>query len=48
MSTQNDDKNAKQQPVWAVPAALGILLLSAGGFFYLLAQGIAVLSSVGY
>ncbi|WP_255376112.1 hypothetical protein [Demequina sp. NBRC 110056] len=32
------------QPLWTVPAILGILMLSAGGMFLMIAQGIAILS----
>lgn len=40
--------SVKDQPLWTAPAVLGILMLSAGGFFLMLAQGISILSSVKY
>lgn len=40
--------SAKDLPWYAVPGILAILMLSSGGFFLLLAQGIAVLSGTNY
>ncbi len=37
----------KDQPLWAVPAVLAILMLSSGGFVLLLAQALKILSSIG-
>lgn len=41
------DHTAPGRPVWAIPLGLGIGLLSVGGFFVLVAQGLAVLASIG-
>ncbi|MDN4476494.1 hypothetical protein QQX09_11575 [Demequina sp. SYSU T00192] len=36
----------KEQPFWAVPTVLAIILLSSGGFVLLLAQALKILSSI--
>lgn len=51
MTTTTDtttDTPTTTQPVWAIPAALGILMLSGGGLFVLVAHGLDVLSSIAY
>lgn len=47
-NTASDVVPRKEQPLWAVPAVLSILMISSGVFFVLLASGISILSSVGY
>lgn len=47
-STTAKTNSVKDQPLWTVPAVLGILMLSAGGFFLMLAKGIEILSGVNY
>jgi len=44
----SDAASRKEQPLWAVPAVLAILMISSGVFFVLIAHGISILSSVGY
>ncbi len=36
----------KEQPLWTVPAILGILMVSSGAMFVLIAQGVKILSSL--
>ncbi|WP_156156190.1 hypothetical protein [Demequina maris] len=36
----------KENPFWAVPTVLAIILLSSGGFVLLLAQALKILSSI--
>ena len=38
----------KDVPWYAVPSILAILMLSSGGFFLLIAQGISVMSGTNY
>ncbi len=40
--------SVKDQPWWAVPAVLGIILISSGIFMLLLAHAIEILSRTGY
>ena len=40
--------SVKDQPWYAVPAILAIIMLSSGGFMLLLAQAIKIFSSMGY
>ena len=49
ISTSKTEKQAaKQQPWWAIPATLSMILISSGIFFVLLAYGISILSTVPY
>ncbi len=49
MDTHVEDRMTGQQwEVWRVPVALGVGLLGVGGFFVLLAHGLAILSSIDY
>jgi hypothetical protein len=38
----------KDQPLWAVPFVLAILMLSSAGMFVLIAIGVSIMSGVGY
>lgn len=42
---KNDIKDA---PFYAVPAILAIIMLSTGGFLYLLASAIKIFNEMGY
>lgn len=47
--TSNGRTGAREarRPAWALPVGLGIGLLGVGGFFVLVAQGLAILASIG-
>jgi hypothetical protein len=47
-NTASARPSIKDQPYYAVPVILAILMLSSGGFTLLLAQSIKVFSSVNY
>jgi|GEM_PF-1485403 len=40
--------STKEQPYYAVPAVLAIIMVSSGVFVLLLAQAIKIFSSMGY
>ena len=43
---QAKTNSVKDQPIWAVPAVLAILMLSSGGFVLMLAKAIEIFSSI--
>jgi hypothetical protein len=48
-NTQVDSKTRKQQqPWWAIPATLGIIMVTSGIFVVLLAHGISIFSTIPY
>jgi hypothetical protein len=44
-NTQVDRKN---QPWWAIPVTLGIIMVTSGVFVVLLAYGISIFSTIPY
>ncbi len=47
-SRQAKSNAVKDQPLWAVPAVLAIIMVSSGVFMLLLAKSIEIFSSLGY
>lgn len=45
---QSENHSRPQQPIWAVPVVLAILMVSGGAFFVLVALGISIFSSIDY